>query len=603
MLSENSARQSERQREGIAGADQDMMRAFATKGRADANFIAAMENTAKTQDALQAMKKAADRTGVVRVKQGNKTVAITREKRRDYYNEIVERHVMNMDWQPSPTIDKMLTASSFWTILMSPASMLTNLSQPLVMSLPSIAGRHGYLKSLRAMAGAYRDFGPRAAWKGFDPEQLEHLPENVRAEIRELANRGRIDISLDQELGRWRSDGERNPVQKVADLFRRISSTIENLNRVATAITAIRLEKARDPNTDGVTYAERVIYDTHGDYSQMNAPRFMRTGVGRLVTQFRKFQLIQISMYAKLYHDAFKGESKEVRQVGKRALAFNLITMFGVGGTLGMPGAQMIGWMLRQVFGDDDEPDNPELTLRKLIDDEDLADLLLKGVPARMGLDLSGRLGASYMLSLLPYAKTDLSRKSTTENLVQLMGPFVGGVVPRVADGISKVGEGDYMKGVEQMLPKGLGDAIKGWRIATQGITQTNGDTVLGADDIGTLEAFSQAIGLPTTKISDRQWRANVKYESDTFYRERTNDVKQQYSRAYRAGDTEAMAQARDEWTRVQAARRAAGYQPKPLSDLLKAPREQGKRERITIGGVQGRRGDQGMLRQLEELN
>ena len=45
-------------------------------------------------------------------------------------------------------------------------------------------------------------------------------------------------------------------------------------------------------------YAGKVIYDTHEDYTGFNAPRVMRNPVGRVLTQFRKFQLLQLSLYA-----------------------------------------------------------------------------------------------------------------------------------------------------------------------------------------------------------------------------------------------------------------------------------------------------------------
>ena len=44
LLAEQSARQAERQRMNVAGADADMMRAFATQGRASAHFISALKS-------------------------------------------------------------------------------------------------------------------------------------------------------------------------------------------------------------------------------------------------------------------------------------------------------------------------------------------------------------------------------------------------------------------------------------------------------------------------------------------------------------------------------------------------------------------------------
>ena len=60
LLAEQSARQSERRRKGIAGAEDDMMRSFATQGMATAHFIASLHNSGKIYDTLQEMRRDAD---------------------------------------------------------------------------------------------------------------------------------------------------------------------------------------------------------------------------------------------------------------------------------------------------------------------------------------------------------------------------------------------------------------------------------------------------------------------------------------------------------------------------------------------------------------
>jgi hypothetical protein len=598
LLSENSARQSERNRLNVAGADKDMMRAFATQGRATAHFLSALKNSGKIQDALRDMQKEADAR------------APGREQRRDYYNEMLRRHVMGMDWKPTPVIDRAMAATSAWMLLTSPAYVLTNLTQPLVMSLPVIAGTHGYARASAAMLRSYRDIMPLLKDGKFTEDDYNKLPADVQDAINALVNRGRIDISLEQDLGRWRSD-QKSAIGRVLpntmDWLRGVTSTAESVNRLVTAMAAIRLEAARGASpAQQVAYADKVIYDTHGDYSGFNAPRVMRAGVGRLVTQFRKFQLIQIAMYTKLlkgsYNEVFKGAGRAEKWAASKALAFSLGHMFVLGGALGMPGAQAVGWVLRQVFGDDDEPDNPELTMRKMIGDNDLADLLLKGAPKLAGVDLSGRLGAGGMLSLLPFSDPEVSRKGVEGMILQATGPFVGGLLPRWADGVDMMSKGNYYKGMEALLPKGLADAAKGARLATQGMTQRNGDLVMSPDDISVLDGAIQALGFQTNTLTDRSFRASAKFTTDKFFDAKVGELKREYVEAYRAGDTEGMAEARERWKDLQASRQGNGYKVQPLAELIKAPREQGKREKNTAGGVQYRTRQEGMVKQLTTL-
>jgi hypothetical protein len=596
LLSEHSARQSERNRLNVAGADKDMMRAFATQGRATASFIASLRANGKAQDALRDMQREADAR-----KPG-------REQRRDYYNEMLRRHVMGMDWKPTPAVDFAMQATSTWMLLTSPAYVLTNLTQPFVMSLPVIAGKHGYVRASAALAQAYRELVPIiSANKGkFTEDDYAKLPADVRDVVSALSDRGRIDISLEQDLGRWRS-AEDSKFRHLADamtMLRGISTKAEALNRIVTAVAAARLEGGTDLDKR-VAYADKIIADTHGDYSGFNSPRFMRQGMGRLMTQFRKFQLIQIALYAKMargtYEEVFQGKGKDTKWLASKAMAFSLGHMFALGGLLGMPGAQAAGWLLRQIFGDDDEPDDPEATMRKLVGDKHIADLLLKGAPKLLGVDISGRVGAGNMLSLLPFADGDISRKGAESTIVQMMGPFIGGLVPKFADGVNLMANGAYYKGVEQFMPKGVADLMKGTRMATQGITVRNGDVVMKPDEVSVLAGLSQALGLPNNTITDRQVRASSKYKSDEFYNTRTSQVKRQYVEAYRSGDGAALAEARDDWRNLQAHRQANGYKPRPLGDLLKAPREQQKREGRVVGGIQYRKGDEGVAQRMME--
>lgn len=86
----------------------------------------------------------------------------------------------------------------------------------------------------------------------------------------------------------------------------------------------------------------------------------MRTQVGRIVTQFRKFQLIQIGLLAKLGREAFnKDLPPEERAVARAALAYTLGSTFMMGGMTALPGFAAIAWVVGKIFGEPDEPNDP----------------------------------------------------------------------------------------------------------------------------------------------------------------------------------------------------------------------------------------------------
>jgi hypothetical protein len=391
-------------------------------------------------------------------------------------------------------------------------------------------------------------------------------------------------------LGDFRSTSDSvvgSAAQTAITKLRNASQFVEAINRLTTAVASYRLERQKGASdADAIDYAAKVIYDTHGDYSGFNAPRYMRQGVGRLATQFRKFQLIQLSMFARYLNQAFKGASPEERAIGKKALVFNLTTLFATGGLMGMPGFAAISWVVGKVFGDDDEPADAEATLRRAIGDKALADQLIKGAPKLAGVDISGRVGAGGMLSLLPYTDVKVSRDGYSDIVTGLLGPFFGGVLPRAADGVDLMSKGDYWKGLEQLLPSGLSNAMRGTRFATDGLTRRNGDVVMSPDEITMLDALGTALGLPTNKVSDRNFLANAQYNADQFYRERTTELKNRYTRAVKAGDEAARREVIEQWQETQQSRRKLGYTAQPLSSLLKAPIEQRKRESQAVAGV-----------------
>ena len=590
LLSETSARKSEIHRRNVAGADGDMMRAFATQGRATAHFVAGLQTNGKVNELLRTMKNDASRT------------LGDREQKQAYFNEIMRRHSMNLEFAPAGVIEKAMAGTSVWMLLTNPSYFLVNMTQPLMMSSPLMGARFGYARAHAEMFRAYREVAPILKNAKFTEDDYSTLPKDTRQAIEELANMGVIDISLESVLGQFESatGSVASKLDPVMQRMRGAAQGVEALNRITTAMAAYRMAKVDGGHDAAVKYAAQVIYETHGDYSGFNAPRFMRRGVGKLATQFRKFQLIQLSMFARLLNTAFKGASTEERFIAKKALAFNLAHLGAAGGLMGMPAFTMIAWVIGKAIPGDDEPDDPEATLRRLIGDKALADLLLKGAPKLLGVDISGRVGAGGMLSLLPYTDLEMSRDGYANAVVGLLGPFVGGLAPKVVDGVGQIAQGNLWKGTEQLLPTGLANVMKATRFTTDGLTKRNGDVVLSADEVGFLDAMAQAVGLPTNVTTDRQFLASAQFTSDKFYRERTTQLKNQYSAAVRKNDTDAMRDVREEWMQTQAARRKLGFEVQPLSTLLKAPQEQRKREASTQAGVQTTKSNAGFLVPLQ---
>lgn len=580
LVAETSARTSEFDRKNVAGADKDMLRSFATHGRAMAGFIGSLKTSGDVMDTLRIMKREAREGG-------------NRAEKSTLYNEILRRHAMGLTYEPNQLLDKSLAANSYWSLITSPSYLLTNLTQPWVVSLPVLAGRFGMGRSSSEMFRAYKEIGRIASRLVDNQDAVKNLPKDVQGAVEELFNRGSIDISLGADLGSFTSGGSSKlsaNMEKAIRFPRTLVERGEMVNRVATAVAAYRLAKSQRLSDEAaINYADKVIYETHGDYSAFNSPRMMRTSVGRFATQFRKFQLIQISMYARMIRDSFKDlpkgatekevkEAQEARYVARKALAYTLGTTFALGGVTALPGFAAISFLLG-AFGDDDEPDDPEATMRRALGGGAEADFLMRGVPNLLGMNLGNRIGAGGMLSILPYTDLEASREGYKDIMLGVAGPFFGGTLPKALDGLGLISQGDLWKGLEMLAPRGAADLSKGWRFATEGVTKRNGDTVLSGDEVSFFAAAAQAMGLPTTTITDNQMLRNSQFTADEFYKERTGQLKRQYVQAYRSGDGAKLQEIRAEWQDTQQARRRLGFKVQPLSTLLKSPQEQRKRE------------------------
>ena len=374
----------------------------------------------------------------------------------------------------------------------------------------------------------------------------------------------------------------------------------EAINRLSTAMAAYRLELAKTKSPEAaLDYADRILQETHGDYSRFNAPRAFNTPVGKVALQFRKFQLIQLTFYAKLINDAYTGKD---RAMALKTLGYALSHTAVLAGVMGLPGYAAISWALGSILGSDDEEFDLTDKIRQYIGDEELATMILRGAPTVVGMDISGKVGAGTMLSILPFSNADLTTRSgQLEAAGAVFTGAAGGMIVRGLDGAQLMLSGDFYKGLELLMPKGLSDVMKAYRIADEGMTRRNGDVILPPEEVSALDAVFQALGIAPVKQTVVYEKRQRFQDMTSNFTDRTTRIKNNYVAAMRKGDTATAAEAREAWKNLQDAKVRNGLKRSPLSDLLKAPREQQKRERNTRDGIQFNRSTQRAAEEIAE--
>ena len=590
-VAEASARRSELQRKYVTGADKNMMRNLATSGRADAHFLSTMEHSDEINDSLEAMRDEALRN---------------RRDAMPLYNELYNRYAGSTNYEaPGPLVTGLTRMSTLWYLSTNPAFYLQQVLQTGVLSLPYMAGRLGYFRSARAIKRAYGDMSELVKDLGVTEHvDFDKAPEDIRFMLKALVGMGKIDIGIDADA-KARTE-EKGVMGTVMHKLQGVNTRIETINRAVAAIAAYRgyIDRYKGATgADGIRYAAEVVSNTHGSYDGFNTPRVLQGGTLKVLLQFKRFQIIQLSMLAKLIHTAFNDASPAEKAVAQASLKYLTAHMAVLGGALAVPFVSQMAWILSKILGDEDEPDDYEYKMRRWIGDEAVADLLLKGVPAALGVDLSGKLGMQNVASILPFADGDLTSRAGAEKiLVGIMGPTAN-LGLKLADSLGMMTKGEYYKGLELALPNGIGNAMKGYRFATEGITMRNGDLVMKPEEVSLLDAAFQAVGLPTAPITDRQYTQRVVMEFDKFYAARSSDIKSSYVQASRNSDSEGMGEARTDWEKLQVSRAANGYKRQPMSDLYKAPAAAAKRERGVVGGVETTKSNRRFVEQVNSVS
>lgn len=583
-LNQDSIRKSELERMNVEGADPNMTRAFAKYATGMSATLAALKVNRETLGAIEGM----------RSEMRNNTGA-SRDRQMEVFNEVLFRQGAIVNPTPNPVTQSVMGATSLMMLLTSPAYYIQNATQPFMLTLPYLSGQFGAAKSAARLMAAYKEIG--RTWKpGLTGELARINPQTVpdaavRKLFTELQLQGLLDVGVAADVGSLESTSNVPGAQLMASWHRKfvhMVRTVELFNRGVAAAAAMRL--ARDSGMSPAAaqaYAIQTVQETQGDYSAQNAPSIiarMPGGLGNVVFQFRKFQLIQLSILANLGRQALTGATAEEKAIGKRQLGYVLAMHAAVGGLMGLPAANLIGFVLANLLGDEDEPDDIELQVARAIGDRDTSDLIMRGLPTLFNMDVSSRIGMGLSTSLLPFTDVEFSRDGGAMIMASLMGPSAAQAM-QMWDGVGRIQEGHLTMGVSQLLPRGLRDALRAYHYSTEGVTRWNPqrDVALSPDDLSWLDIGLQGLGWPTMTLTDRQTINRWTFKADETFDARSAELRGAYANAETA---EERRQLREDWRDLQRVRRAYDYRAQSMSNLTDEPSDKRKRERDTVGGV-----------------
>lgn len=506
-------------RRNIHGFNQDANRVFQSYLQQSAHRLASQKYFVPMQESLDKVREQAadkDKTG----KHELTSVA----------NELAIRNVMDMEYKETAIQDSIARYTQVMTLGASPAFLMQQTMQPWMLTLPYLAGKSSMVQATKALAGASSDAWRllRESAKGSglmnrfevkldDPK----LTAGERAALHFSANRGLIDILLDHDVALGAKGKQLSKYDKFVEMTNWTGRQLEVTNRIATALAAYRLEMSRsNDQTKAERYAAEAVEQTQVDYSNENASRWTKRNAftgSKVIMQFKKYQIHMIQMLLWNAKQSYAGGSKEERSEARKILVGMLTTHGMMAGSLGLPMAAPILFVAQLasfMWPDDDEPD-PETAYKNFLADmmgKDVGDIVSKGLPAALGLDLSGKLGMGNVFNPIPFVRTDKQGKDLFKEMVlALLGPSVS-VGGRFMDGAQALTDGDLQKAWTNMAPKYMSDPAKAFKMGTEGLTTKEGNVRIPADKFTVGDLTAIALGVPDLKVS-KYYEYNAQFE------------------------------------------------------------------------------------------
>ena len=602
-LAETSAKKRMLKKRTVRGFNQNMIENLMAAAPSTANMLAFMRYSDEVAKAGREIDES------IKKLQGDDFAAA-----RVFQSELIQRENLSTQ-QTSDTVNGILRTASMMMLLTNPAYYLQNMTQSMMMSAPFMAQRHGAQIFKRLVSNTMEV----AKWMKDDPtlEKLEKqmLDDSVKNKpltmdewkaLDHSRRHGHLDIGMTQDFGDVNRGGGkvRDTAVRVSDKLNKMARQVEMLNRVSTFLTAYRAEIIRGQSpAKAREYADDVIYQTHGDYSAFNAPKwFTYNGLTRVMTQFRKFQLIQAGLMTRLAANSFKGATPEARAEARRQFAYMLATHMAFTGLKGTPFATVLLGIAAMGMGD--SGDDGEDLIRKMIGDKDMSNLLMRGVPAWLGMDVSGKIGAENMLSPMPYmnAKFSDGRDGANELIAGALGPAASLVQKFYTAGQYFV-QGDEWKALEYALPNGLATNLsKGIRFMTEGYSSKAGDVLVKPQDYDVGDFLIQTLGFQPRVMTDRMRVQDSLIRHKESFDAEKNRIYMDFKKARREGDRAGMSQARREMLKLAAEARKQGLTGYTIQNMINAANEQRRRERQAVGGVASNKNDRQFVKKMSEI-
>jgi len=509
-------------RDNVRGMEQDIIRAYGEVGIKWAKKLTNSQYSAKIDGAL-------DEIG-----------AQAQNVNRDDVYAAADNIRSQSNFYHNPTYSALVhgatSLSYFEFIAANASSALVNLTSLPMMVWPMLGGKYGIGNASTAMLNASK----------VAVNQWQNNPK-YKALYQAMMDHAQLQHTMAREVleGRRETTAEYSGVKaKILEGLALPFSASEKFNRATTAIAAYDLAKQHGKSEqEAIREALNMVKDAHTSGLAATAPKWMQHPLGRVAFTFKSFVWNQAFVIARAFHQAYKGESKQVRDAARKQLLATYGMAMAFGGAKGLPfyGAMStLATMIHSLFGSDDEPYNFNEQMR-----DTFGEFLYKGpLNYATNIELSNRVGVATDLIYRDDPRSVADHGLALTAIQQALGPAASYAV-NADKAIKMMNEGHVERAFESLAPSFIRNGMKGFRYMTEGAKTLKGDPI--EEDIGAYNSLMQAFGFSPANLSSTYEKTSAAKAFEKEVLQRRVRLLNLYDMALTAGDTQMLGEVNDD--------------------------------------------------------
>ena len=471
-----------------------------------------------------------------------------------------KQHETIMNPKGSPIAARITNMAFIWYLGASAGAGFINMSQTLLIGIPLMGGRFGYRKTTAAVAKAAKDFGLHGYNKMSLRESMftlskatQGVTDDEKRMLQQLIDDGTIDTTQTSTLSQIADQDLRAEAQVNQDRWVKINRLLgyffhnaEVANREVTALASYRMAIAEgQTHENAVEIARKLTFDSHFDYSGANRPLVMKNDWVKVFTIFKQYSQNMTYTLVRNFVKSrpFSKFSPAEKTQARKALFGILVAHATAAGTLGLPLVSIIGPVLAEAFGDDDDEFRDWKTMyRNWLSDlvgKDMGHAIAKGVfNGFMGTDIHARVKIDDLWIQEPNWEMS-AREESMHYLLQGLGPASSAAINVLWLGPEQIADGNTWKGIEKMVPKFIRDGMRTIRYANEGATVGRGGYQAMIEEFTPGELARQFLGISPSRVSEGYEARGAVKNLEQKISGRRGELMQGYTRAYMDGDYE----------------------------------------------------------------